>query len=145
MRNGFKDGSRVTPPMYSFAFGDGGRCLVDVEERWEQLFRGLEEAALIDTPNEIAVARVNVLLGSLHLVQPFNWMSWGAPFPTPDEIDSLSLENCIRHITRVSRADRTNEGVLWSTVQSGVLLAICKVAYRRAEGKTVGSLSDLAK
>ena len=42
---------------------------------------------------------------------------------------------CDRFITRFSRADRTNEGVLRSALQGGALTLFCTVArLRRARG-----------
>ena len=122
---------------------NGVHRLLSVAERWEQLFTGLEEAATIDTPDEMLLARVNTWLGAVHLVQPFKWVSWGAPFPERAEIPLLSLVDCIKQITRIVRADRTNEGVLWGALQSGALIELCRVAHRHAAGQPIGRLEDL--
>lgn len=116
---------------------------MDQAERWEQLFRGLDEFAHIENPTEIQVGEVNSLLGSLHLIQPFNWMSWNGPFPRIDEIASLSLIDCLKQITRISRADRTNEGILWASLRSGILGALCRSAQLHSGGQPISALRDL--
>ncbi len=121
-----------------------GHYLTDEAERWERLFSGLDELAKIENPDEIQVGKVNSLLGSVHLIQPFNWTSWNIPFPSTDEIPSLSLSDCVKQITRLSRADRTNEGVLWGALRSGILRALCNSAQQRAGGQRIGPLSDLS-
>jgi len=117
--------------------------LADEAERWDLLLTGLKEFAVLEYPNELQVGRVNTLLGSVHLIQPFNWTAWNMPFPDPEEIPSLSLVDCIKQITRLARADRTNEGVLWGALRSGTLEALCRNAYERSGGQAVGLLSDL--
>ena len=121
-----------------------GHYLTDEAERWERVFSGLDELAKIEYPDEAQVGKVNSLLGSVHLIQPFNWRSWNIPFPTTDEIPSLSLVDCVKQITRLCRADRTNEGILWGALRSGILQALCRSAQQRAGGQPIGSLSDLS-
>ena len=121
-----------------------GHYLTDEAERWERVFSGLDELAKIEYPDEAQVGKVNSLLGSVHLIQPFNWRSWNIPFPTTDEIPSLSLVDCVKQITRLCRADRTNEGILWGALRSGILEALCRSAQQRAGGQPIGSLSDLS-
>jgi hypothetical protein len=43
-------------------------------------------------------------------------------------------------VTRLSRADRTNEGVLWGALQGGALMLFCTVARFRCDGGIPGSL-----
>jgi hypothetical protein len=107
------------------------------------LFEGLKEAARVQSPDEGSVGRVNDLLGSVHLVQPFSWTTWQVPFPSRETIHELSLVDCIKQITRLSRADRTQEGILWGALRSGVLLEICRVAWLQAGGGPVGTLAEL--
>ena len=121
-----------------------GHYLTDEAERWERVFSGLDELAKIEYPDEAQVGKVNSLLGSVHLIQPFNWRSWNIPFPTTDEIPSLSLVDCVKQITRLCRADRTNEGILWGALRSGILQALCSSAQQRAGGQPIGSLIDLS-
>jgi hypothetical protein len=117
--------------------------LADEAERWERLFEGLKEFAQIEDPDELQVGRVNSLLGSVHLIQPFKWTSWNKPFPEPEEIPDLSLVDCIKQITRISRFDRTNEGILWEVLRSGALEALCRTAHERSGGQIVGPLSNM--
>lgn len=117
--------------------------MADEAERWERLFTGLADFAQIEYPDELQVGRVNGLLGSVHLIQPFKWTSWNVPFPAPEEIAGLTLVDCIKQITRLARADRTNEGILWGALRSGALEALCRTAHERSRGKVVGLLSDL--
>lgn len=107
------------------------------------MFDRLEEANEVENPDEIQVARVGSALGSLGLIQPFRWTSWQAPVPTADEIPLLSLVDCVRQITRVVRANRTHEGVLWAALRSGALAEICRVAQRHTRGEVVSPLPDL--
>ena len=117
--------------------------MLDWTERWGRLFEGLKEAARVQSPDEGSVGRVNDLLGSVHLVQPFSWTTWQVPFPSRETIHELSLVDCIKQITRLSRADRTQEGILWGALRSGVLLEICRVAWLQAGGGPVGTLAEL--
>lgn len=112
-------------------------------ERWQKLFEGLEEGARVEYPDELQVAKVAGALGSVGLVKPFRWTSWQVPFPSSEEIQSLSLVDCVRQITRVVRAERTNEGVLWGALRSGALVEMCRVAHRHTQGDVVGPLPDL--
>ena len=116
---------------------------MDEAQRWGRLFTGLADFAQIEYPHELQVGQVNSLLGSLHLIQPFKWTSWNVPFPSPEEIPGLTLVDCIKQITRLARADRTNEGILWGALRSGALEALCRTANERSGGQIVGLLSDL--
>ena len=90
------------------------------------------------------VVNINSLLGAVHLIQPFNWNEWGEPFPVEEEIANLSLEDCIRQVTRIARADRTQEGILWLTIRSGVMARICTVAQQKSKGARIPSLAKLS-
>lgn len=116
---------------------------VTAEEQWRELFELLDQARYVDGPDELHLARVGSALGSVGLVKPFRWTSWRTPFPRVEEIPSLSLTDCVRQVTRIVRADRTNEGILWGALQSGDLAAICRVAHRLNAGEVVGPLDDL--
>ena len=117
---------------------------MDLEERWDRLLTGLVEAAQVKQPAESDVGRINGLLGSLNLIQPFSWRTWDVPFPQRHEISELSIEDCVKQITRLSRADRTQEGILWMTVRSGVLLELCETAKTRAAGVAISSLAEMS-
>lgn len=107
------------------------------------MFECLEESAEIETPDELQVARVGSALGSVGLIRPFNWVSLQVGFPSADEIQALSLVDCVRQVTRIVRANRTNGGVLWAALKSGVLAEICRTAHRHTNGHAVGPLDDL--
>lgn len=136
-------GNLDTPHMYSSPPWQRGNDVADQAERWEQLFAGLDEFSLSETPTELQVAQLNRLLGSVRLIQPFNWTSWSAPFPATGDIATLSLADCIKHITRLSRADRTNEGILWGSLRAGILGALCHAAQLQSAGQSIGVLADL--
>ncbi len=117
--------------------------MLDWTERWDRLFEGLEAAARVKNPDEMEVVQVKRLLSAVHLVQPFSWTTWQVPFPSRETIHELSLVDCIKQITRLSRADRTQEGILWGALRSGVLLEICRVAWVQVGGGPVGTLAEL--
>ena len=113
------------------------------EDKWSALFVGLDEAKRNTDFDELAVARVTALLASVRLVQPFDWMAWRAPHPTDAQIERLSLADCVRHITRIVRAERFGEGSVASAVGSGYLLALCRTAHRLSGGDVVSPLAEL--
>lgn len=113
------------------------------EEKWERLFAGLERAAKNHDFGELAVAEVTALLASVRLVQAFDWMAWRALHPTDDEIAGLSLADCVRHITRIVRAERFGEGSVASAVGSGHLVQLCRTAHRLSGGHVVSPLDDI--
>jgi hypothetical protein len=118
--------------------------LTDETERWESLNSELNELAKIEFPDEFQVGKLNSLLGSVNLIQPFDWMSWSATFPSTEEIASLSLLDCVKQVTRLSRADRTHEGILWGALRAGALEALCLAAYKQSGGRLIGSLRELS-
>ena len=117
---------------------------LDWDERWDRVFSGLKEAAQIAEPDEMDVYRAKAPLASVGLIQPFNWMAWNVPFPRPEDIPSLSLPDCVRQVTRLVRAERTQEGVLWAAIRSGALLEICQVAAVWTDGQVVPPISTMA-
>lgn len=116
----------------------------DLELCWQRLFFGLTQAVRVKEPSEMEVGKINSLLGALNLIQPFNWNAWKEPFPAMEEIANLSLEDCIRQITRVVRADRTQEGVLFATIRSGTMARICVVAHQKSKGAPIPPLAKLS-
>jgi hypothetical protein len=84
----------------------------NTDQVWLRVFDGLAELAQLSWPSEGQVGQLNSLLGSVHMIQPFNWNAWEAPLPALHEIWGLSADDCVKHVTRLSRADRTNEGVV---------------------------------
>lgn len=115
----------------------------DESHKWQQLIDEIAEYSNGSAPDELGVGHVNALLGSVRLIQSFPWPTWGAPMPTIEEIANLSLADCVRHITRISRADRTMEGTIWGSIQSGHLLALCQAAHRLAGNGMVPPLAEL--
>ena len=122
----------------------GGDVMENYEERWQQLFLELQRATDGDAASETEDARVSVLLGAVHLIQPFDWNAWQEPWPSADDVGGLTMEQCVKHVTRIARANRFNEGVLSASIQSGLLASLCRVAYERAAGGRVPALADLA-
>lgn len=75
-------------------------------------------------------------LGRLHLVQPYNWRSWTAEFPSISEIESLTVDECVLHVTRLARLDRVQGGLLMSCASSGLLRALCeRIAHLVERGR----------
>ena len=116
----------------------------DLEDRWDELLFSIIVMATGDEPAEADVAQLNVRIGSLHLVQPFNWNEWAADFPSREQIAELSLADCVRHITRLVRLNRFAEGVLFNAVRSGDLMALCMRAKQLANGEPVPNVFDTA-
>lgn len=119
---------------------------IDWRGRWNMLFDGLTEMVEMAEGHdldELGGGHVNALLGSVRLIQPFNWVAWGVPYPTNEEIASLSLLDCVRHITRISRVNRTNEGALADALRSGMLVALCHRARLLANDGPVGTLAEM--
>lgn len=114
--------------------------LDDLEEKWDELLFTLIVMATGGDPDEADIAHLNVKIGSLHLVQPFNWNEWGADFPSRSGIADLSLADCVRHITRIVRLNRFSEGVLLNAVRSGELMALCMRAKEMANGEPIPHL-----
>jgi len=112
----------------------------DLDETWNQLFTSLDDAARIDDPSNLEPTKINGLLASLNLVQPFEWRAWKTPIPALDAIPSLSMNDCVKQITRLVRANRTEEGLLWSSIKSGHLPALCRAARNCAAGQSIGLL-----
>lgn len=111
--------------------------LNELDEKWETLIQEIENFDPLKGRDEMSVAKLNVKLGALHLVQPFNWNAWGADFPTREQIALLPLADCVRHITRLVRLNRFAEGVLANAVASGDLLALCNQARNQAKGERI--------
>ncbi len=116
----------------------------ELEVKWTRLFDGMADFAKTDSPTMVEVAKLSSLLGSVGLVQPFNWNAWNAPRIEFHEMWFLTLEDCIKFVTRIVRADRTSEGVLWGALRAGALTILCSVAHERAKGEPIPSIKDLA-
>lgn len=117
----------------------------ELEDKWDKLLFSVIIMATGGDPAEADIAHLNVRIGSLHLVQPFNWNEWGVDFPSRAEIAELSLADCVRHITRIVRLNRFSEGVLVNAVRSGDLMALCMRAREMANGEPIPHLLGKAE
>jgi hypothetical protein len=117
--------------------------LTDIATRWNNLLETLERLERLENSTDlVGKDHLTVVqqLGGLHLVQPFNWNAWGAEMVPVANLGQLDMDDCVRHITRIVRADRFSEGVLAGAVTSGYLRAICTVARDCANGSRVPEL-----
>ena len=112
--------------------------------RWDELLERLnqlEKSGEFSSTDHLDIVK---RLGGLRLIQPFNWNSWGADIIPLAELDQLDIHDCVRHITRIVRADRFSEGVLAGAVSSGYLLTLCEVARSRVVDSPVPALPRTA-
>ncbi len=114
------------------------------EQKWAELIEELLDLATASRPNELEFANFTTKLGALNLVQPFNWRAWEEPFPEPEQARLLDLENAVKQITRICRADRFEEGTLWVTVRSGLLLGLCLVVREHTRGEIAPNVMNKA-
>ena len=117
---------------------------------WEQLFIGLAEKSKMTNPDESDVGHLNSLLASVRLIQPFDWMKWQMGWPTLEEIEDLTLADCVRHITRLVRSERYREdevvnGSMWQSLRSGKLEKYCRTAYLRSGGTIVPTFEEMER
>jgi hypothetical protein len=68
-------------------------------------------------------------IGAVGLVRPFSWNTWEAPMLTTEMVANLNDEMAWKHMTRIVRADRFNEGVFASYARAGVLTALARHLY----------------
>lgn len=118
--------------------------MTDIDSRWNQL---LAKLSALETTTELSLKdhlEVVHQLGGLRLIQPFDWNAWGADVVPIADLGQLDIHDCVRHITRLVRADRFSEGVLAGALANGYLRALCVVARDRADGKPVPTLAKLA-
>ena len=113
----------------------------DMTHQWNILFQAIAQLATESYWSELDAGQLSSLLGRVGLVQPFNWNAWNAPSPEIHEMWMLSAHDCIRHVTRIVRAERFNEGVLKSAVRSGRLSVLCTVALGHSGGARMSLLS----
>lgn len=114
----------------------------DMTHKWNVLFQAIAQLAKESQWSELDAGQLSSLLGGVGLVQPFNWNAWRVPSPEIHGLWQLSEQDCIRHVTRIVRADRTNEGVLRSAVKSGRLSVLCTVALGHSLGNRMSSLGE---
>jgi hypothetical protein len=120
----------------------------DIEQKWVDLFAGLAAARVIERPTESDLANVVSLLAGVRLIQPFDWMKWQVMAPSLDEIPSLSLADCVRHITALVRSERYREadvvdGSVWYSLCEGRIESICETARIATNAGIVPPLEEL--
>lgn len=111
--------------------------------KWQALFTMLVTSRALGLYSDLGVAQVNSCLGAVRLIQPFNWTNWYEPLPTLDEAKDLSLAQCVKQVTRLVRADRTQEGVLARSIEVGLLEALCRTAHEKSESGLIPIFQDL--
>jgi hypothetical protein len=120
----------------------------DIEQKWEDLFAGLATARDIERPTESDLATLVSLLAGVRLIQPFDWMKWKVMAPSLAEIPSLSLADCVRHVTALVRSERYREadvvdGAVWYSLREGRIEAICKAACVATNARIVPALEEI--
>ena len=116
--------------------------------RWQNLFADLKVQANTINPTDSNLAQVNRILGSVRLIQPFNWPAWKVWWPQLDEIPHLSLADCVRHITRMVRAERFADAEVtsrptWGMLVDGRLEALCRTAFLHTGGAIVPPFAEM--
>lgn len=120
------------------------------EIRWQTLFVDLKTQANVINPTDLDLAKINKVLASVRLVQPFDWMAWKVFWPSLDEIPRLSLADCVRHLTRTVRSERFYDAVVtsrrtWVMLQDGSLEALCRTAFLHTGGAIVPPFDEMVE
>jgi|688.fasta_scaffold179592_3 hypothetical protein len=112
---------------------------------WDALFEEFESLRL-ENPREEWEARIRIttLMHELRLIQSFNWPSWDEPFPSVTQTKLMSMETALKHVFRIRRLDRFGEGLLASTIQSGLLHALCLVIREHTKGEIAPKVLSIA-
>ena len=107
----------------------------DPKALWDALFK-MFDAMLLETPSDELDFRMQVTpqMYSLRLIQAFNWPAWKEPYPTVEQARQMSLEDALKHIFRIRRQDRFEEGLFDMTIQSGLIPALCLVVKKHTNG-----------
>jgi hypothetical protein len=107
----------------------------DPKTLWDDLFK-MFDSMLLDTPADEFDFRMQVtpLMHSLRLIQAFNWPAWKVPYPTNEQARQLSLEDALKHIFRIRRQDRFEEGLFDMTIKSGLIPALCLAVKKHTNG-----------
>ena len=113
----------------------------DLELRWQRLFSAIDTATALNDPTELQLLPLKSALSAVRLIQPFPWPQWQAGMPCIEDVGGLSVEDCIRHITRIVRADRVNEGLLSGWLRSGFIRRLCEVAWEKSNGQPLPSIA----
>jgi Family of unknown function (DUF6508) len=80
-------------------------------------------------PTDSLMFSFHMAIGAAGLVRPFSWTTWEAPMLTTDMVPNLNDEMAWKHMTRIVRADRFNEGVFDMYARSGVVTALARHLY----------------
>ena len=116
----------------------------DYETTWKQLIdavTALESKTPHDERDHITMKNC---LGRLNLVQPFKWMDWPALPISEVDLDQLDIHDCTRHVTRLVRADRFSENLLFGWIRSGHFRKLCEAARLASAGNRAPSLPKAA-
>jgi hypothetical protein len=107
----------------------------DPKTLWNDLFK-MFDSMLLETPADEFDFRMQVtpLMHSLRLIQAFNWPAWKVPYPTNEQARQLSLEDALKHIFRIRRQDRFEEGLFDMTIKSGLIPALCLAVKKHTNG-----------
>jgi hypothetical protein len=107
----------------------------DPKALWDDLFKTFD-AMLLETPADEFDFRMQVtpLMHSLRLIQAFNWPAWKVPYPTNEQARQMSLEDALKHIFRIRRQDRFEEGLFDMTIKSGLIPALCLAVKKHTNG-----------
>jgi len=118
--------------------------LSDIETAWQQLIDAIAALETKTTHEERDHVVMKNCLARVNLVQPFDWMNWPVPPVAEADFDRLDVHDCVRHITRLVRADRFCENLLAGWIQGGYLRKLCEAARRQTAGKRAPSLPKAA-
>ena len=107
----------------------------DPKAIWDDLFK-MFDSMLLETPADEFDFRMQVtpLMHSLRLIQAFNWPAWKVPYPTNEQARQMSLEDALKHIFRIRRQDRFEEGLFDMTIKSGLIPALCLAVKKHTNG-----------
>ena len=134
-----------TPPDYSLrSTTTMEHSLNDIETTWQQLIDAVSALETKSTHDERDHIVMKNCLARLNLVQPFDWMQWQELPLSEVDIERLDVHGCVRHITRLVRADRFCENLLAGWIQGGDFRRLCEAVRRQADGRRAPSLPKAA-
>ena len=113
-------------------------------EKWEDLISELKALALVEEFDEYLALMLISKIGSLNLIQPFDWNSWQVAYPEPEQAHLLDLETAVKHITRICRAERFYQNSIWGPIRSGLLMGLCLVAREHTHGEVAPNVMKKA-
>jgi hypothetical protein len=113
-----------------------------MSQDWQDLLAALEEREAAGMDGAWSAIDIHTLVYALNLVQPFNWPQWSVPPIFDTRPADLSLKDCVRHITRITRQSRFVEGLFEACATEGQLGWLCRRAYELGGG-VVPTFTDL--